>query len=134
MELSKIQRVKKLCRWLIYAGYADNESELALVLGYTKSSFSQFLNEKKPLTDKFLDKICALDPNINKVYITDGTGVLLHTPELQRTEELLVMVSNQQELIGFQKKEIEQLKSEITYLRGNPALLQVAEERKKFEK
>jgi transcriptional regulator with XRE-family HTH domain len=72
--MTKIERIRKLCKWLIYIGYADNDAELASKLGYTKSSFSQIMNEKVPLSDKFIDKICAADKNINKVWINTGSG------------------------------------------------------------
>lgn len=75
--MTKIERVKKLCKWLIYSDYAENDKELSQLLGYTKSSFSQILNEKVPLSDKFIDKICDLDQNINKVWINTGEGQML---------------------------------------------------------
>jgi phage repressor protein C with HTH and peptisase S24 domain len=75
--MTKIERVKKLCKWLIYIGYADNDAELATKLGYTKSSFSQIINEKVPLSDKFIDKICAVNENINKVWIYTENGEML---------------------------------------------------------
>lgn len=75
--MTKIERLKKLCKWLIYIGYADNDAELATKLGYTKSSFSQIINEKVPLSDKFIDKICLVDENINKVWIHTGKDVML---------------------------------------------------------
>lgn len=75
--MTKIERLKKLCKWLIYIGYADNDAELATKLGYTKSSFSQIINEKVPLSDKFIDKICAVDENINKVWINAEKGEML---------------------------------------------------------
>lgn len=75
--MTKIERLKKLCKWLIYIGYADNDAELATKLGYTKSSFSQILNEKVPLSDKFIDKLCAVNENINKVWIYTENGEML---------------------------------------------------------
>ena len=64
-------------KWLIFSGFGENEKELAELLGYTKSSFSQILNGKVPLSDKFLDKICSLDNNINKVWILENKGEML---------------------------------------------------------
>ncbi|MWB92950.1 S24 family peptidase [Flavobacterium sp. GA093] len=76
--MTRIERVKKLCKWLIYDGFADNDAELAKNLGYTKSSFSQILNEKVPLSDKFIDKLSSANNNINKVWILDGIGEMLN--------------------------------------------------------
>jgi hypothetical protein len=46
-------------------------------LGYTKSSFSQILNGKVPLSEKFVKKLCSLDENINGVWILEGDGEML---------------------------------------------------------
>ena len=42
-------------------------------LGYKKSSFSQIMTGRVPLSDRFLDKLCGLD-NLNKVWIKTGKG------------------------------------------------------------
>jgi hypothetical protein len=80
MELTDLQRVKKLCKWLIFADYGEKESDLATLLGYNVSSFSQFLNGKKPLTEKFINKISSVDKNVNILYIRQG-GELFNNPE-----------------------------------------------------
>lgn len=85
--MTKIERLKKLCKWLIYIDYADNDAELASKLGYTKSSFSQIINEKVPLSDKFIDKICSVDENINKVWIYTGNGEMLKSTNLLQVNE-----------------------------------------------
>jgi transcriptional regulator with XRE-family HTH domain len=77
MQMSIIQRVRKVCKWLIFSDYADNDAELAKLLGYTKSSFSQILNEKVPLSEKFIDKLCLVDSNINKVWILSNSEEML---------------------------------------------------------
>lgn len=75
--MTEIQRVKKVCKWLIFNDYAENDKELAERLGYTKSSFSQILNEKVPISGKFIDKLCDIDENINKVWVFTGNGDML---------------------------------------------------------
>jgi phage repressor protein C with HTH and peptisase S24 domain len=80
--MTKIERLKKLCKWLIYVGYADNEAELATKLGYTKSSFSQIINEKVPLSDRFINKICSVNDNINSVWILTGDSIMLKSETL----------------------------------------------------
>ncbi len=69
-------RLKKAINWLIFQEIADNERALAELLGYTKSSFSQIVNGKVPLSDKFLKSLCTLDENINDVWIKTGSGSL----------------------------------------------------------
>jgi transcriptional regulator with XRE-family HTH domain len=72
-----ILKVRMVCKWLIFNDYADNDSELAKLIGYTKSSFSQIMNEKVPISSKFIDKLCGLDKNINKVWILRNEGEML---------------------------------------------------------
>ena len=69
-------RLKKAINWLIFQEIAENERALAELLGYTKSSFSQIVNGKVPLSDKFVKSLCALDENINDVWIKTGEGGL----------------------------------------------------------
>lgn len=80
MEYTDLQRLKKVVKWLIFSGFGENEKELAELLGYKKSSFSQILNGRVPLSDKFLDKICSLDNNINKVWVLENKGEMLKNP------------------------------------------------------
>lgn len=77
--MTKIERVKKVCKWLIFDGYADNDTDLATKMGYTKSSFSQIMTEKVPVSDKFIDNICKANININKVWILNFEGDMLKT-------------------------------------------------------
>ena len=76
--MSDIQRVKAVCKWLIYNDYADNDKELAELIGYTKSSFSQIMNGKVPVSAKFMNKLCEVDVNINKVWVFKNEGQMLN--------------------------------------------------------
>jgi len=75
--MSDLKRIRKVLNWLIFSDYASNDNDLAIKLGYTKSSFSQIINGKVPLSDKFIDRLCALDYNINKVWIKTGKGEII---------------------------------------------------------
>ena len=72
-----LKRIKKVVNWLIFSEYAENEIGIAKKLGYTKSSFSQILNGKVNVSEKFIDKLCEADDNINKVWVLEGIGVML---------------------------------------------------------
>ena len=76
------KRIRKAINWLIFSEVAESEKAVADMLGYTKSSFSQLVNGKVPLSEKFIKKLCSLDPNINDVYISKGEGTLLKTDTL----------------------------------------------------
>ena len=72
--MTETQRVKKVINWLVFMEYAENERELAEKLGYTKSSFSQIVNGKVPLSERFVQKLASVDRNINEVWIMTGEG------------------------------------------------------------
>lgn len=76
-----LQRIRKLINWYIFQEYGKNDAEIAEKLGYTKSSFSQILRGKVPLSKNFIDKLCSLDTNINKVWIS-GKGSMLKNEQL----------------------------------------------------
>lgn len=68
------RRIKKIINWLIYQEVAENERALSEMLGYTKSSFSQIVNGKVPLSEKFAKNLCGLDANLNSVWLLTGEG------------------------------------------------------------
>lgn len=80
--MDELRRIKKVINWLIYKEVAVSEKDLADKLGYTKSSFSQLVTGKVPLSDKFIGKLCSLDENINKVWIRTGEGQMLSDDKL----------------------------------------------------
>ena len=84
-----IQRVKKVIKWLIYQGVAENESDLSTKMGYTKSSFSQIINGRVNVSDKFIDKLCCWDDNINKVWIKRGEGLIFINKDSIGTSEVI---------------------------------------------
>ncbi|MFX1668506.1 hypothetical protein JZ949_05010 [Riemerella anatipestifer] len=137
MELTDLQRIKKVVKWLIFSDYGENEKEIAELLGYKKSSFSQIMNGKVPISDKFIDKITSVDDNINKVWIKSGKGEMLKQPQgytntdkppQQVAEPQAVYqpsnTSYLQEQISFLKREIEYLQRENQLLQENKTLLE----------
>ena len=77
--MEQAKRIKKAINWLIYQEIAENERDLSERLGYTKSSFSQIVNGKVPLSEKFVRKLCSLDENLNSVWILTGEGDMFHS-------------------------------------------------------
>jgi len=82
-----LKRIRKIINWLIFSEYSENEAGIAQKLGYTKSSFSQIINGKVPISEKFIDKLCEADENINKVWIIEGIGEMLKSNETFNTKE-----------------------------------------------
>lgn len=116
MELTDLQRLKKVVKWLIFSDFGDNEKEIAELLGYKKTSFSQLMNGKVPLSDKFIDKLVSLDNNINKVWIKTGEGLMLKNPE--------IAVSSSQPQENDNNEIVSLLKDKIVLLEKNNALLE----------
>lgn len=112
--MTENQRIKKVINWLIFQGVAESEKELAELLGYTKSSFSQIVNGKVPLSEKFVKKLCGLDENINEVWISRDEGELfknnpngLQTVEIARDAWHIIQL--QAESLAARDKQIEEL-------------------------
>lgn len=128
------QRIKKVVNWLIFQGVAENERDLADKLGYTKSSFSQIVNGKVPLSEKFVKKLCSFDENINEVWVMDGAGTLflnslnseneVSIPAsvwgvIQKQAESLSSRDRQiDELIGMLKDQIQEYKKAVARTGG----------------
>ncbi len=107
--------------------YAENERELAEKLGYTKSSFSQIVNGKVPLSERFVQKLASVDRNIDEVWIMTGEGNMLNSVEAGTS--VVTIPANVWEVIQTQA---ESLKSKDKQIDELVALLkqQIAEGKK----
>ena len=125
--MTETQRIKKVINWLVFMEYAENERELAEKLGYTKSSFSQIVNVKVPLSERFVQKLASVDRNINEVWIMTGEGNMLNSVEAGTS--VVTIPANVWEVIQTQA---ESLKSKDKQIDELVALLkqQIAEGKK----
>lgn len=125
--MTETQRIKKVINWLVFMEYAENERELAEKLGYTKSSFSQIVNGKVPLSKRFVQKLASVDRNINEVWIMTGEGNMLNSVEAGTS--VVTIPANVWEVIQTQA---ESLKSKDKQIDELVALLkqQIAEGKK----
>lgn len=125
--MTETQMVKKVINWLVFMEYAENERELAEKLGYTKSSFSQIVNGKVPLSERFVQKLASVDRNINEVWIMTGEGNMLNSVEAGTS--VVTIPANVWEVIQTQA---ESLKSKDKQIDELVALLkqQIAEGKK----
>lgn len=75
--MTDIKRVENVIEWLIEQGIVANKTDLAQKLGYNRSSISHILSGSKPLSDKFIYKLCQLSESVNPRYLlgTDDTMV-----------------------------------------------------------
>lgn len=124
--MSNLKRIKKVINLLIYKEIGESEKEIAERLGYTKSSFSQIVNGKVPLSDKFISKLCSLDENINLVWVQSGEGEMLLDNNLksevvtipasvwtvikQQSESLSARDRQIDDLIGLLKEQVQENK------------------------
>lgn len=121
--MTDLERVRKVINWLIYTGVGINDNDIASQLGYTKSSFSQIINGKTPITDRFLKKLCNLDSNINIVWVKTGNGKLflddgskpvstqVDLSMRETIDALRETVSTQKELIKILHNQIQEYQS-----------------------
>ena len=132
MEAQK--RVKKVVNWLIFKEIADSERALADALGYTKSSFSQITTGRVPISEKFLKKLCALDENINFVWVQTGEGDMFIKDNLnsevsvpkdawdiirKQAESLSARDRQIDELMGLLKEQIQESKKMLARQEDN---------------
>lgn len=72
-----LQRVIKAVEWLIFDGKVKNRRELAEKLNYTESSFSQIMNGKVKVSDRFVKKLLNFDPRFNPDWFASSTTDML---------------------------------------------------------
>ncbi|MBR6899735.1 MAG: helix-turn-helix transcriptional regulator [Bacteroidales bacterium] len=70
-------KVRSVVEWFISQGRVGSQRELAQTLGYNPSSFSQILNGRVPLSEKFLTRLSAFEPRLNIEWVKSGRGEML---------------------------------------------------------
>ena len=77
METNVNQRLNDIVNYLIFSKVALDKTDLSKKLGYNASSFSQIINERVPLTDRFINRLMEFAPNIDKNWLLTGEGTML---------------------------------------------------------
>ena len=110
---SEIERVIKVINWLIFEEIVSSRKDLAEKIGYTESSISQILNQKVPLSTKFINKLSNFNPQINKEWILTGEGEMLVSSiidnvNMEQTvkERLISFIKSKNKTIASFEKEI----------------------------
>lgn len=76
--MTELQRIKIALKTLTSLGTARNQEEIGKLLGYSnKSSFSQVINGIVNLPSDFIERLCGLNPLLNKDWIKTGNGNIL---------------------------------------------------------
>lgn len=75
--MTDIKRVEDVIEWLIGHGVVANKTDLAQKIGYNRSSISHIINGSKPLSEKFIYKLCQLSDSINPRYLLGTDDVMV---------------------------------------------------------
>ena len=116
-------RIKVTIQLLIGFKVANTQEEIGLLLGYkNKSSFSQVINGKVDLPDKFLEKLSLLDNRISKKWLINGIGYI-ESEQVYINNSEIYKNQNSEDLIQFQRIKINELKQqlqEVTHDKSKP--------------
>ena len=78
--MTEIERIKIVVKTLIGLGVEKTQEGIGKLMGYSnKSSFSQVLNGKVPISKDFIDKLCNLDSRISREWVINGSGNVFAT-------------------------------------------------------
>lgn len=80
MENALFQRVSDVVKYLIYSKVALDKKDLSQKLGYNVSSFSQIINGRVPISDRFIENLVNLAPTVNEDWLRTGNGEMLKVP------------------------------------------------------
>lgn len=114
-----IQRVKKIISWLVFSKKINNNKDLAQKMGYTESSLSQIINEKVPLSNRFIKKLSIVDEEINLNWLLTGEGSMLReekSPPNTAEEKLWGLIKEKDAKIEELSKQIGKLEAIIDSL------------------
>ncbi len=80
------EKLRRVIAWLIAQDRASSQRDLALMLGYNPSAFSQIVNGRVPLSEKFLNRLATFEPRLNTAWIKGKGGEMLvfSTPDAEQ--------------------------------------------------
>ena len=71
------ERLKIFVNFLIVNLIVRSQADFASKIGVARSQFSEILSGKRKITEKLVNKIHDLYPNLNKEWLTTGEGEML---------------------------------------------------------
>ena len=135
MESDEVGRVTSVINWLIFNRIAKSQKGVAELMGYNHCVLSQVLNNKSPISKRFIAALCNIDQRLNPEWIRTGEGEMILPQKQDNANEVTIAMSNfkileetkidtgelmrtTMELIGKQIAEISILRSENENLRA----------------
>lgn len=117
MENTLNQRVSDVIRFLIFSKVALDKQDLAQKLGYNVSSFSQIINGRVPLSNKFVEKLIEFAPNLNEHWLKTGEGEMLKVPAtltvFAPTDEERREIGEGVDIKAYPAEVVEEIKAEV---------------------
>lgn len=117
MENALNQRVSDVIRFLIFSKVALDKQDLAQKLGYNVSSFSQIINGRVPLSNKFVEKLIEFAPNLNEHWLKTGEGEMLKVPAtltvFSPTDEERKEIGEGVDITAYPAEVVEEIREEI---------------------
>lgn len=77
------ERLKIFTNFLIVNLIVRSQAEFASVIGVAKSQFSEIINGKRNISDKLVNRIHELYPNLNIEWLKEGKGHMLNNTSPQ---------------------------------------------------
>lgn len=114
-------RVKKVIYWLLSQGIVESQAQLADMMGYNSSSFSQIVKGEKPVSNKFVKNLCKISEKINETYLLDGSGCMIldSNPDWQHhniSVENIDDIKELREIVASKDADISRLVGQNTFL------------------
>jgi len=75
--MRKNYHLKKLFSYIQENNYMKNQSEVAEALGYNAAYLSQIISGRKDVSQKFINKVKSIVPNISENWLVSGEGEMI---------------------------------------------------------
>ena len=88
MAQDDVSRVKSVIDWLIFNRIAKSQKGVAELMGYNHCVLSQALNNKSPITKRFIMALCSIDERINPEWVKTGEGEMIAPVNQNQKDEV----------------------------------------------
>ena len=134
-------RAKEALAWLKEQRVILSQKDAAVKMGYNPCVMSTILNRHDKLSNRFVERLCSLNPRLRIDWLISGAGEMLsEEATVSKKQEQLDMhtlvriIDGQTKTIGFMTNYLEKIEAEHKALMGEIAALraEVSELREKL--